>query len=167
MLLLLALLLPSGPYVIGPEDVIAVQVWKEPEISRRVAVRPDGKISLPLVQDVQAAGLTPPQLVIALTDAFKLHLADPEVAVVVEQVHSKKFHVLGEVVRPGSYPLLSPTTILQALTAAGGFRDFANKKGIQLLRGDRRYSFDYNAVVKGRKLEQNVPLEPGDTLVVP
>lgn len=165
MMILAALLLSA--YVIGPEDVIAVQVWKEPEISRRVAVRPDGKISLPLVQDVQAAGLTPAQLTATLTEALKVHLTDPEVVVLVEQIHSKKFHVLGEVARPGSYPLLGPTTILQALTAAGGFREFANTRKIQLLRGNRRYSFDYSAVLKGRKLEQNVPLEPGDTLVVP
>jgi polysaccharide export outer membrane protein len=154
-------------YVIGAGDLLSVHVWKEPEISRRVAVRPDGKISLPLVQDVQAAGLTPAQLGAALAEAFRMHLKDPEVAVVVDQVHSKKFHVLGEVARPGSFPLLTPTTILQALTEAGGFREFANTKRIQLIRGPKRYQFDYHAVVNGRKLEQNVPLEPGDTIVVP
>jgi polysaccharide export outer membrane protein len=154
-------------YVIGAGDLLSVHVWKEPEISRRVAVRPDGKISLPLVQDVQAAGLTPAQLGAALSEAFRAHLKDPEVAVVVDQVHSKKFHVLGEVARPGSFPLLTPTTILQALTEAGGFREFANTKKIQLIRGPKRYQFDYNAVVHGRKREQNVPLEPGDTIVVP
>jgi polysaccharide export outer membrane protein len=154
-------------YVIGAGDLLSVHVWKEPEISRKVTVRPDGKVSLPLIQDVQAEGLTPAQLVAALTEAFQVHLKDPEVAVVVEEVHSKKFHVLGEVARPGSFPLVAPTTILQAISAAGGFREFASTKKIQLIRGQKRYQFDYNAVVKGQKLEQNVPLEPGDTIVVP
>jgi len=176
MLALVALLLAEtgaaprvnpDAYVIGAEDVLAIHVWKEPEITRRVPVRPDGKISLPLVPDVQAAGLTPTQLAASLTEAFKVHLTDPEVAVVVDQVHSRKFHVMGEVARPGSFPLLGPTTVLQALTAAGGFRDFANTKKIVLIRGERRYGFDYQAVIKGRKLEQNVRLEPGDTLLVP
>jgi polysaccharide export outer membrane protein len=156
-----------GPYVIGPEDILAIHVWKEPEISRKVPVRPDGRISLPLIHDIQAAGLTPAQLASALTAAFKVHLTDPEVAVVVDQIHSKKFHVMGEVLRPGSYPLLGPTTILQALSAAGGFREFADTKNIQLIRGERRYRFDYNSVLRGRKLEHNVHVQPGDTLLVP
>ncbi len=154
-------------YIIGPEDVLAIHVWKEPEISRKVPVRPDGRISLPLLQDVQAAGLTAAQLAASLTSAFKAHLTDPEVTVIVEHVFSKKFYILGEVHRPGSYPLLAPTTILQALTAAGGLREFASAKNILLIRGARRYQFDYTAVARGRKLEQNVLLEPGDTLLVP
>lgn len=154
-------------YVIGVQDVLAIHVWKEPELSRRVPVRPDGKISLPLIHDVAASGLTPSQLAAALTEALKVHLTEPEVAVMVEQVNSKKFHVMGEVARPGAYPLLGATTVLEALTAAGGFREFANTKKIQVIRQDKRLAFDYSAVVKGRKPEQNVRLEPGDTIVVP
>jgi len=160
---------PVNPraYLIGTEDVLAVHVWKEPEISRRVPVRPDGNISLPLVNDVRAAGLTPNQLAADLAAALKKFLTEADVSVMVEQVNSKKFYVLGEVTRPGSYPLLAPTSVLQALSAAGGFRDFANTRRIQVLKGDRRLVFDYNAVAKGKRPEQNVLVEPGDTILVP
>jgi polysaccharide export outer membrane protein len=162
---------PVSPqtYVIGVEDLLAIHLWKEPEISRRVPVRPDGKISLPLVNDVQAAGLTPSRLAEVLTEAFSRHMTEAEVAVIVEQVHSKKFYVMGEVSRPGAYPLTGPTTVLQALTTAGGFREFANTKKIQVLRGVRQFRlhFDYGAVINGKKTHQNVLLEPGDTVVVP
>lgn len=158
-------------YVIGPEDVLAVQVWKEPEVSRRVAVRPDGRISLPLINDVQAAGLTPADLAQRVSRELKKYLTEADVAVVVEQVNSKKFYVMGEVARPGAYPLLENTTVLQALSAAGGFRDFARTKKIYVLKGtpprQTRLLFDYNAVVKGKKPEQNALLEQGDTIVVP
>ncbi len=155
-------------YLIGPEDVLSVRVWKQPEASGRVPVRPDGRISLPLVNDVQAAGQTPDQLARRVSEALKRFLTEADVAVVVEQVNSKKFYVMGEVTRPGAYPLLAPTSVLQALTAAGGFRDFANTRKIQVVKGaGRRVLFDYNAVVKGKKAEQNVWLEPGDTILVP
>ena len=181
LLLVMAALLPASDvapsgvnpqtYIIGPEDLLAVHVWKEPEVSRRVPVRPDGRISLPLINDVPAAGLTPLQLARQLSEALKKYLTEADVAVVVEQVNSKKFYVMGEVGRPGAYPLLGATSVLQALTAAGGFRDFANTKKIQVLKGagpaQQRLLFDYNAVIKGKKPEQNVLLEPGDTIVVP
>jgi polysaccharide export outer membrane protein len=158
-------------YVIGIEDVLAVHVWREPEVSTRVPVRPDGNISLPLINDVKAAGYTPNQLADRLRDALKKHLVDPDVTVVVEQVNSKKFYVMGEVVRPGAYPLLENTSVLQALTAAGGFREFANTKKVQVLKGagpyHKRLVFDYSAVIRGKKAEQNVLLEPGDTIIVP
>ena len=156
-------------YVIGVEDVLAIHLWKEPEISRRVPVRPDGRISLPLVNDVQAAGLTPSRLATQLSEAFRQHLTDAEVSVIVEQVNSRKFYVIGEVMRPGAYPLAAATSVLQALTTAGGFREFANTKKVQVIRavGGHRLPFDYGAVVKGRRPDFNVWLEAGDTLVVP
>jgi len=154
-------------YIIGAGDVLAVHVWKQPEVTRRMPVRPDGKISLPLLNDVQAAGMAPNQLASALGEALKRYITEPDVSVVVEQINSKKFYVMGEVARPGAYPLLSTTSVLQALIAAGGFRDFANTKKIQVLRGSQRLAFDYPAVVKGKQREQNVMLENGDTVVVP
>ncbi len=158
-------------YVIGVEDVLAVHVWREPEVSRRVPVRPDGNITLPLINDIKAAGATPNQLAQRISDALKKHLTEAEVAVVVEQVNSKKFYVMGEVVRPGAYPLVESTTVIQALSAAGGFREFANKKKIQILKGGgsaaKRIVFDYSAVVRGSKDQHNVVLEPGDTILVP
>ena len=158
-------------YVIGIDDVLAVHVWREPEVSRRVPVRPDGNISLPLINDIKAAGLTPNQLAQRVSEALRRFLTEAEVTVMVEQVNSKKFYVMGRVTRPGAYPLLENTSVLQALTAAGGFRDPANPKKIQLFKGAGPYPkqlwFDYNAVIKGKKLEQNVLLEPGDTIVVP
>ncbi len=169
LFLICAALFPAiEPYTIGPEDVLTVHVWKEPEVSRRVAVRPDGKISLPLLNDVPAAGLTTVELARRLSDALKQFFTEADVAVVVEQVNSRKFYVMGEVTRPGTYPLLASTTVLQGLTAAGGFRDFANTKKIYVLKArGLRLAFDYPAVVKGRKPEQNIFLEPGDTVVVP
>jgi polysaccharide export outer membrane protein len=159
-------------YVIGPEDVISVHVWKEPEASRRVTVRPDGKISLPLIQDVPAAGLTSTQLAEQVAVALRKYFAHADVAVVVEQINSKKIYVVGEVARPGAYPLLAGnTSVLQALAAAGGLREFANTKKIYILKGagphQRRLPFDYNAVIKGKKTGQNVLVESGDTIVVP
>ncbi len=154
-------------YLIGVEDVLSVHVWKEPELTRRVAVRPDGKITLPLVQDVQAAGLTPVRLAAGLAEALRLHLTQAEVSVLVEQVNSKKFYVMGEVVKPGAYPLLAPISVLQALSTAGGFREFANTRKIQVLKGGRRLRFDYDAAMKGRRPQQSLLVEPGDTILVP
>ena len=154
-------------YIIGVEDVLAVNVWRQPDLSRRVVVRPDGRITLPMINDVQAAGLTPARLAEDVTGALRKHLKEPDVAVIVEQVHSKKFYVIGEVTRPGAYPLQAPTSVLQALTAAGGFREFANTKKIQVLKNAGRVLFDYRAVIEGKKPWQNVQLEPGDTVVVP
>jgi polysaccharide export outer membrane protein len=154
-------------YVIGPEDLLSVHVWKEPELSRRVPVRPDGCISLPLINDVRAAGLTPNRLAADLAEKLRQHLTEADVSVMVEQVNSKKYYVIGEVQRPGPYLLPGPVTVLQALTAAGGFKDFAETRKIQVLRRNLRLAFDYNAVVKGKKPEQNFVVEPGDTIVVP
>jgi polysaccharide export outer membrane protein len=158
-------------YLIGAEDVLAVNVWKEPEITRTVPVRPDGKISLPLLNDVQAAGLTPMQLSAELTNRLKKYLADPQVTVIVAQINSQRYYIMGEVLRAGAFPLLPDMTILQALSGAGGFTPFAKLKDIYLLRTENgrqeKFPFNYKNVIKGQNTEQNRVLKAGDTIIVP
>jgi len=158
-------------YTIGAEDVLAINVWKEPDITRSVPVRPDGKISLPLLNDVQAAGLTPQQLAASIREGLKKYMSDPEVTVIVTAVNSRKIYIIGEVTRPGVIPLLSGMTVLQALASAGSFTQFANIKGIYVLRTENgkqvKHPFNYKAVVKGQDEQQNLELKPGDTIVVP
>ena len=159
-------------YVIGENDVLEVDVWKEKEISRTIPVRPDGKISLPLVGEVQASGMTPMGLQDDLTKRLKAYIANPEVTVIVADPRSHQFNVVGEVMRPGSYPLSQSMTVLDAVAQAGGFKDFAKETKIYVLRpmpGDIRVRipFNYKQVIKGRDLQENVPLKPGDTIVVP
>ena len=159
-------------YVIGPEDVLAVDVWKEPEISRTVPVRPDGKISLPLLGDMMANGLTAEQLQASIKQQLQGFVSSPEVTVIVQEIRSEKVNVVGQVVKPGSYALSKPMTVLDALVMAGGFRDFAKQKKIYVLRVNKdgtsnRMAFNYKQVIKGRNLSQNVALEPHDTIVVP
>lgn len=159
-------------FIIGNDDVLSINVWKEPDISRSIPVRSDGMISLPLVGDVQAAGRTPLQLQQAITNRLQKYIDNPEVSVIVQQINSKKFNVLGQVTKPGSYPLTESTTVLDAIALAGGLRDFAKKKSIYVLRpnshgGDTRIAFDYKAVIDGKHPEQNIRLEPHDTVVVP
>jgi len=163
---------PGRDYVIGPEDVLAVNVWKEPEISRTVPVRPDGKISLPLVGDMIVTGLTAQQLQASITQQLQNYVSSPEVSVIVQEVKSEKVNVVGRVVKPGSYSLSKPTTVLDAVVMAGGFRDFAKEKKIYVLRVNKdgnpdRLPFNYKDVIKGKNLSQNVLLEPHDTVVVP
>lgn len=158
-------------YVIGPDDVLDINAWKEPEITRTVPVRPDGKISLPLINDIQAAGLTPTQLATAITEKLKKYLTEPQVTVIVTAINSRRIYIMGEVGRPGTFQLLPNMTILQALSGAGGFTQFANMKGIYLLRTEGgkqiKYPFNYKEVVKGQRPEQNMVLKPGDTIIVP
>jgi polysaccharide export outer membrane protein len=158
-------------YVIGPQDVIDVNVWKEAEISRTVPVRPDGKISLPLLNDVQAAGLTPAQLGTQITASLKKFVTDPQVTVIVTAINSQRIYVLGEVTRPGAFPLLPGTTVLRGLSSAGGFTQFAKMKGIYVLRLENgkqvKYPFNYKDVVNGKHSEQDIVLKAGDTIVVP
>lgn len=154
-------------FQIGAEDVLYVQVWREPDFTRQVMVRPDGKISMPLINEVQAAGLTPDQLTAELAKRLSEYLNKPEVLVSVLQVNSKKYYLNGEVNRPGAFPLVVPTRVLEALSAAGGFREFANTKNITILRKGERLKFNYKDVIKGKKLEQNIFLEPGDHIIVP
>ena len=164
--------LPAAPvdpksYVIGPEDIIEVRVWREPEVSAIVQVRPDGKITLPLINDIDAAGSTPEKLKGRLVEALSQYYNKPEVFVVIRAVQSKKFHIVGEVNRTGTFPLVVPITVLEALTNAGGFREFANRKKITILRSGKILKFNYNDVIQGKKMEQNLLIEPGDYIVVP
>jgi polysaccharide export outer membrane protein len=146
-------------------------VWKETEITRTVPVRPDGKISLPLLNDVQAAGLTAMDLASVIAERLKKFIANPQVTVIVTTVNSQKIFILGEVPRPGVTPLLPNMTVLQAVSSAGGFTQYANQKGIYVLRTENgqqvKYPFNYREVVKGVNIQQNIMLKPGDTIVVP
>jgi polysaccharide biosynthesis/export protein len=159
-------------YLIGYEDVLAINVWHEAEISRVVAVRPDGKISIPLVGEVRASGLTATQLQAVLTDGLRSYLDHPAVTVIVQEVKSHHFNIVGQVQKPGSYILGEPLTVLDAIAMAGGFQEFAKQKSIYVLRtqsdgSQRRIRFNYKAVIKGRKASQNILLQPRDTIVVP
>lgn len=158
-------------FVIGESDVLNINVWKEPEISQSVVVRPDGKISLPLIGEVLVSGLTPVQAQTLLANKLQSLLTSPQVTVTVTEIRSRMVSITGEVVRPGAYPLLVPTTILQLITNAGGLGQFANKKGIFVLRTvdskQQRIPFNYSHFMKGENPEQNILLHPGDTVVVP
>jgi polysaccharide export outer membrane protein len=157
-------------YVIGADDTLHISVWKEPDLSETLPVRPDGKISMPLLNDVTAAGLTPLQLKDSLTEKLKKYIADPRVTVVVTAMNSRRIFVSGEVLHTGPMVLLPHMTMLQALSQAG-FTQFANVKGIYLLRTENgkqeKLPFNYKEVIKGNHPEQNIALKPGDTLVVP
>jgi polysaccharide export outer membrane protein len=158
-------------YIIGAQDVLDINVWKEPELTRVVPVRPDGKISMPLLNDVQAAGLTPMTLAANITVSLKKFVSDPQVTIVVTQINSQRIYILGEVARPGAFPLLPGMTMLEGLSSAGGFTQFANTKKIYLLRKVNgkmeKYPFNYKDVIHGKAPDQNVSLKAGDTIVVP
>lgn len=163
---------PDAPsdYLIGADDQLRISVWKEPDLSETLPVRPDGKISMPLLNDVQAAGLSPLQLKDSITEKLKKYIADPRVTVVVTAMNSRRIFVSGEVVHSGPMTLLPHMTMLQALSAAG-FTQFANVKAIYLLRTENgkqeKIPFNYKDVIKGNHPEQNIMLKPGDTVVVP
>jgi polysaccharide biosynthesis/export protein len=158
-------------YVIGPQDVLDINVWEEPKMSRTVPVRPDGKISLPLLNDVQAAGLTPQQLGQKITTDLQKYVEHPQVTVIVTSINSQRFYILGEVSRPGLFQLLPNMTVLQALSDAGGFSPFAKLKDIYVLRTtdgrQEKFPFNYKEVIKGNHPQENIVLMPGDTIVVP
>lgn len=160
----------ANDYVLGSDDQLHITVWKEPDFTVTLPVRPDGKISLPLINDIQAAGLTPTALKDSITEKLKKYIADPRVTVVVTAMNSRRVFVTGEVVHTGAIPLLPNMTMLQALAAAG-FTQFANLKGIYILRMENgsqvKIPFNYKEVVKGKHPEQNILLRPGDTVVVP
>lgn len=166
---------PSTPvevdYKIGPQDVVRIDVWKENEISRTIPVRPDGKISLPLLNDVQAAGLTAMQLAGSIRDGLTKFLTNPQVTVTVTEINSRRVYITGEVTRSGAIPLLPGMSVLQALSSAGGFTQFARTNKIYILRTENgqqvKYPFDYKDAVKGKHPEQNIQLKPGDLIVVP
>lgn len=159
-------------YVIGPEDMLSINVWKEPEVSQKLPVRPDGMISLPLIGEVKAAGLTPAQLEEAISTPLKKYMSEPQVTVIVTEVHSKTFNIIGQVEKPGYYPLDRQLTVLDAIALAGGFKDFAKTKKIYVLRSDasgkqERLAFNYKDVIKGQNMQENIELKPRDTIVVP
>jgi polysaccharide biosynthesis/export protein len=158
-------------YVIGEEDVLTITIWKEHDLSGTIVVRPDGKITVPLVGEVHVVGMKPIQLQTMLEDKLKPFITVPQVSVIVNQINSRKIYLIGQVVREGTFPINSSMTVLQVLSAAGGLRDFAKKKKIYILRKqgneEIRFPFDYDAAIHGRNRDQNIEVEPGDTIVVP
>jgi polysaccharide export outer membrane protein len=159
-------------YIIGDDDVLAVSVWNEANISKEIPVRSDGKISLPLVGEVLAAGRTPPQLEQEIATRLRGFITDPQVTVIVEQMNSQKFNIFGQVGRPGSYKLIAGVTIVDALASAGGLKDFAKKKSIYVLRqnpggGEMKIPFNYDKFIKGKDVDQNIQIKQNDTIVVP
>ena len=162
----------DNSFVIGTDDVLAISVWKEADLSRPVTVRSDGKISLPLVGEIVAAGRTPLQLENDISAKLKSYITEPQVTVMVQQINSQKYNILGQVGKPGVFPLNSTTTIVDAIAAAGGFKDFAKKKAIYILRKDAaghesKIMFNYQDYIKGKNSNQNVVLQPHDTVIVP
>ena len=163
----------GGDYVIGPSDVLRIMVWKNPELSADVPVRPDGKISVPLLNDVQASGLTTSELKEMLTTALAEYVTAPDVTVIVAQINSKLVYVVGAVNRPAAIPLNLDMRTLDAIAAVGGFNPYADKSDIRILRPSpdgsvTEYRFDYGAFLRGRTPpESNLRLQPGDTIVVP
>jgi polysaccharide biosynthesis/export protein len=161
----------EAEYKIGPQDVLRIDVWKEPDISRTIPVRPDGKISLPLLNDVQAAGLTTMELAASIREELKKFINNPQVTVTLTEINSRRVYCTGEVLKPGALSLLPNMTALQALSSCGGFTQFAKVKGIYILRVENgkqvQLPFNYKDVVKGKKPEDNVLLQPGDVIVVP
>lgn len=166
---------PGAPvpsdFVIGPEDVLGVVFWRETELSGDVTVRPDGRITLPVLGEMVAAGLRPDELQKRITDAAAKYLTDPNVAVVVRAINSRKVFVTGRVTTPGAHALVAPLTVLQAISLSGGLTEYADAKNITILRTEngksRVFKFNYREVSRGRGLEQNISLLPGDTVVVP
>ena len=158
-------------YVIGADDVLTVVVWREKDLSGDVTVRPDGKISLPLLNDVTASGLTPDELRQQLTQAASKFVAEPTVTVVVKQINSRKVFITGQVSRPGPYPLVASTTVLQLIAMAGGVLEYADTKNIVVMRSEKgrhmTFKFNYKDVMKLKNIRQNIELKPGDTVIVP
>jgi polysaccharide export outer membrane protein len=158
-------------YVIGPDDVLQIIFWREGDLSSEVAVRPDGKISLPLLNEIQASGLTPEQLRANLTQVANRYVEEPAVTVVVKAINSRKVFITGQVGKPGPYPLSGPTTVLQLIATAGGVQEYAKDERIVVMRTENgrtvSHKFNYKQVSQGKNLQQNIELKPGDTIVVP
>jgi polysaccharide export outer membrane protein len=163
---------PVAPeYQVGESDMLQISVWKEPELSKSVVVRPDGMISLPLIGEVKVIGMTSAQIQEVVTSKLKAYLLNPRVTVEITEIKSRRVFITGEIVRPGLYPLAGPTTVLQLIAQAGGFTPFAKRKSIVILRQENgrqlKYPFNYPDVLRGRAPDQNIALAPGDTVVVP
>jgi polysaccharide export outer membrane protein len=158
-------------YVIGTDDVLSVIFWRDKDMSADVVVRPDGNISLPLLNEILAAGLTPEQLRAKLTEAAAKFVEDPTATVVVKEIHSRNVYITGNVAKPATYPLMGDITVLQLIAMAGGLQEYADAKNIVIIRiegGRQQYhNFNYKEVVKQKHVEQNIVLKPGDTVVVP
>lgn len=162
--------LPPG-YVIGVDDKLEISFWRDKDLSAEVVVRPDGRISLPLLNDVEAAGLTPEQLRDRVLQIAAHFVEDPSATVIVREVHSRRVFITGSVEKPGMYPLNGPMTVMQLIATAGGLKEFVGGRNIVILRRegtrDVNFGFDYQAVLKRHKLQQNIELRPGDTVIVP
>jgi polysaccharide export outer membrane protein len=158
-------------YLIGAEDVLSIVFWRDKEMSTEVVVRPDGKITLPLLNEVRAAGLTPGQLKDLLVEESKKYVEDPNVTVVVKTINSRKVFITGEIGKPGPYALMAPTTIMQLLVVAGGLKDYAHSEKITIMRSENgkpvSLRFNYKEFVNNKNLRQNIELKPGDTIIVP
>jgi len=158
-------------YVIGPEDILTIVFWREKDLSSDVVVRPDGRISLPVLQDVDAAGLTPQQLRESLTKTAERYVEDPNVTVVVKEINSRRVFITGQVAKPGPYNITSPMTVLQLIAFAGGLLEYADEKNIVIMRMEKdtpvSYRFNYREVAERKNLKQNIALKPGDTVIVP
>ena len=157
----------ANTYKVGPADILMVKVWNEEKFTGPVVVQQNGKITLPLAGDVDAGGTTPREIEAAITKALTKYVVKPLVTVTVQDVQSKKYYLDGMVNRAGEYPLAVPTTILEAISKAGGLQDFASKKRIYVLRGDKKLPFNFKDVMNGKNMDQNIHLEPGDHIVVP
>jgi polysaccharide export outer membrane protein len=161
---------PPG-YVIGTDDVLSIVYWKDKDMSADAKVRPDGRIALPLINEVNAAGLTPEELHAKIVEESKKYMEDANITVVVREINSRKAFITGEVNKPGPYPLTAPTTVMQLISMAGGLREYANAKKIMIMRSENgkqiSLPFNYKDVASGKKLNQNIQLKPGDTVVVP
>ena len=155
-------------YLIGPEDILRIEVFRDQDLSRVVNVRPDGKITMPLIGDIQAEGLTPERLTVQLKEALSQFMNNPEVTISVIAVNSKYFTLTGKVNRSGRVPLVTPIRVFDAIGMAGGFQDFADEKHIQIVRGTQRLNFNFKDYVKGKKeaVEQNILIQSGDTILV-
>ncbi len=153
-------------YKVGPEDVIDVHVWREPELSGRFIVRPDGRITLPLAGELMTENLTLEAVKSKILEMYSKFVNKPEIGVSLARVGSKKYYLVGQVMKTGMFPLIVPTTVLEAIDAAGGFQEFANKKNVVILRGDKRIKFNYQEVIKGKKTDQNIFVENGDHIIV-
>ncbi|HEX4169171.1 MAG TPA: polysaccharide biosynthesis/export family protein [Bryobacteraceae bacterium] len=157
----------SSTYKIGAADILGIHVWNEPQFSGPVTVHEDGMITLPLLGDLKAGDMTPVQVEQEVTKALTKYVRQPLVTITVQEVGSKKYYMDGQIARPGEYPLVVPTTILEAISKAGGLAGFANPRHVYVLRGTRQIHFNYKDVLKGKKMSQNIELKPGDHVVVP
>jgi polysaccharide biosynthesis/export protein len=167
-------LVPDSSYVIGPDDVLSIVFWREQDLTRDVVVRPDGRIAIPLLNEVQAAGLTPEQLRVHLVERAAQFLEDPNATVVVKQINSRRVFITGNIGKPGAYNLIGPTTVVQLISMAGGLAEYADRDHIMVVHAEKSAdgqpltaTFNYSQLMKGRNLRQNIELKPGDTVIVP